>query len=229
MPIFPVYMAILAAALTTMSPAMAENCTAAAPKARTPPYGAGMTKLMERLPGMHAEVIFLGDSITAGWPKDLRDTVFPQGSINFGAGGDTTANLLWRIRKAIPDQAALQHAVLLIGTNDFRTQSPCQVIAGILAVVDKIAARAPTAMIHLLSILPRGPKLEQFQNEIEQVNYTLRQRLADDKVNVINVYNLFRERNAVGHIIYREDNLHLTRAGYEFLTESLSSELKKKR
>src|SRR4051794_8008098 len=54
-----------------------------------------------------AKVVFLGDSITDNWGDVNRDgsgvriwkeRIAPLGAANFGVPGDTTANVLWRIR-----------------------------------------------------------------------------------------------------------------------------------
>jgi lysophospholipase L1-like esterase len=47
-----------------------------------------------------AQLVFLGDSITAGWggKKDIWDKAFGQYQpANFGIGGDRTQHVLWRI------------------------------------------------------------------------------------------------------------------------------------
>ena len=47
-----------------------------------------------------AELVFLGDSITAGWnsKKEIWDKAFGEyKTANFGIGGDRTQHVLWRI------------------------------------------------------------------------------------------------------------------------------------
>ena len=69
------------------------------------------------------EVLFLGDSITHLWEQHGKAVwekrIAPFGAANFGIGGDTTANMIWRL-----DHGKLEGAldpkivVLMLGTNN---------------------------------------------------------------------------------------------------------------
>ena len=45
------------------------------------------------------DLLFLGDSITEGWGNNetWKKRYAPRNAVNFGIGGDTTQNVLWRI------------------------------------------------------------------------------------------------------------------------------------
>ena len=45
------------------------------------------------------DLLFVGDSITAGWNRDIWQRNFAQyHPANFGIGGDHTGNVLWRLK-----------------------------------------------------------------------------------------------------------------------------------
>src|SRR5207253_2072256 len=47
----------------------------------------------------NVDLLFVGDSITAGWNADIWQKNFSQYKpANFGIGGDHTGNLLWRLK-----------------------------------------------------------------------------------------------------------------------------------
>ncbi len=111
------------------------------------------------------EIVLMGDSITHNYDKSkLPDENFrptwdrfyaPRRALNLGFGGDTTSNLLWRLRNGEIDGIAPKVVVLLIGTNDTaRNAAPSQVLCGIDAIVGEIERRLPATRILLLGILP---------------------------------------------------------------------------
>ena len=67
--------------------------------------------------GIHVDAVFIGDSLTEGWPVDklLRD-IFPN-SVNRGVGGDSAHHLPARLEADLL-QLKPSHVILMIGTND---------------------------------------------------------------------------------------------------------------
>ncbi|WP_088309148.1 GDSL-type esterase/lipase family protein [Novosphingobium sp. B 225] len=68
------------------------------------------------LPGQHADIVFIGDSITEGWSR-FTPGLFTGGIVNRGISGQTSPQLLLRF---MADVIALKPRVvhLMIGTND---------------------------------------------------------------------------------------------------------------
>lgn len=165
---------ILAGLLAWSAGAQAEQACATTPVARQKEYS---WMSIARWHEMHAaqqaraaqggiDLMFVGDSITEGWPKDQWEANFGRfKAANFGIGGDHTGNLLYRLDD--PQMAALapRVIVLLIGVNNF---SQCgddagQVFAGIHLVVDKLRAMYPRARILLNGVLPHGAPDEAYK------------------------------------------------------------------
>jgi hypothetical protein len=68
-----------------------------------------------------AELVFLGDSITAGWngQKEIWNKAFgAYKPVNFGIGGDRTQHVLWRLENGEFDGIKPKAAVIMIGTNN---------------------------------------------------------------------------------------------------------------
>ena len=106
------------------------------------------------------DVLFLGDSITEGWPKSEWDSHFSQyKAANFGIGGDHTGNVLWRLQNGGMDKLRPKVVVLLIGTNNFGLcgEGPDQVYNGIASVVSSLRQLYPDAKILLNAVLPVEP------------------------------------------------------------------------
>ncbi len=103
------------------------------------------------------DVLFIGDSITAGWDGHLWEQhIKPLNAANFGIGGDGTGNLLWRLQHGSIGQLQPKLIVLLIGVNNFGlyNETPEQVAAGITAVVQQLQLAWPESKILLNGVLP---------------------------------------------------------------------------
>ncbi len=142
---------------------------AATPIARLdlPWWRARHEAVLARVRQGRADLIFLGDSITANWekrgPEPWRDfqpawTKFygDRNAVNMGFKGDTTASLLWRIRHGEVDGITPKVAVILIGANNLGRLhwSAADTVAGIDAVVAELRRRLPTTKLVLLAVLP---------------------------------------------------------------------------
>lgn len=123
------------------------------------------------------EIVFVGDSITHFWAG--RDSVGGEGSLprwkrlwgkyrtlNLGYGWDRTGNVLWRLDHGEMDGVDPKLVVLHIGGNNFSTtknhvgNTPEQVVEGVLAVLDRIRAKAPRAKVVVMGVFPFGEKPE---------------------------------------------------------------------
>jgi lysophospholipase L1-like esterase len=108
-----------------------------------------------------AQLVFLGDSITAGWKSQpaIWEAAFAKYSpANFGIGGDRTQHVLWRIENGEFDGIKPKTVVMMIGTNNSGTKenSAEEVAAGIKKIITAIHKRTPATKILLLAIFPRG-------------------------------------------------------------------------
>jgi lysophospholipase L1-like esterase len=168
------------------------------------------------------DIVFFGDSITMGWGnegKEFWDKHFaPLKAVNYGIGGDTTRQILWRIEQGEIDGIKPKLVVLAIGTNnlysDHNAGTDEEIFAGIKACVAQIQAKQPQATILLSAILPR--QNEYFSNRIAKIN-ALTAKLADGKkIQFLDLGTTFQ--TSVGKMVptlFHEDQLHLAKPGYE--------------
>lgn len=109
--------------------------------------------LLERTKKGGLKVMFFGDSITQGWTdpnggKAEWDKRFePLGAANYGIGGDSTRQVLWRIGHGEIEGVSPQLVVLKIGTNnlygDFNAGSDDEIAKGLETIVQTLREKLP--------------------------------------------------------------------------------------
>jgi lysophospholipase L1-like esterase len=183
-----------------------------------PPYPDWMLRRIETLRARDPEAILLGDSLIAGWPEEDWRQVLPAGAVNFGAGGDTSGNLLWRVRQAFAPGMRLHEALLLVGTNDVATERP-EAIAGMIAtIVVTVERAAPDVCMTVVGLLPRRDGRADLEAKIAAVNRRLA-TLASSRVRVVDAYAMLRAScPGAGPCDLYKDKIHLAPAGYDRLT-----------
>ena len=106
-------------------------------------------------------VLFLGDSITAGWVKAPHIWEHYYGKLqpaNFGIGGDQTQHVIWRIENGELDGISPKVVVLMLGTNNTGQHNANEIAAADKKIISMIRAKIPQAKVLLLAIFPRGPR-----------------------------------------------------------------------
>src|SRR5689334_12130225 len=190
---------------------------AAVPRPK-PPYPDWMLRRIETLHARDPEAILMGDSLIAGWPEEDWRQLLPEGAVNFGAGGDTSGNLLWRVRKAFAPGMRLRHALLLVGTNDVATAPP-EAIAGMIAtIIETVETAAPDVCMTVVGLLPRRDGRADLAAKIEAVNRRLA-TLASSRVRVVDPDPMLRANcPQAGQCDLYKDKIHLSPPGYDRLT-----------
>ena len=168
------------------------------------------------------DLLFVGDSITEGWEwgdgEHWKKHFAPLGAANFGIGGDTTQNLLWRLDNGDVGALKPKVVVVLIGTNNLGRENAtaAEAARGVEAVVTKLRAAFPEAKIVLHGIFPcdYSPKAEVRQR-VKAVN-SLLARLdgLDGKVVFRDIGPIFLEPDGSILPAVSPDGLHLTPEGY---------------
>jgi lysophospholipase L1-like esterase len=201
----------LALAVSSPQTGTARTVLAATPIARTDlswwrdRHAAKLRELAQAKP----ELIYLGDSITEDWersgPPEWQDFApawnrfyGDRHAVNLGFKGDTTANLLWRIRNGEVAGIAPKAAIVLIGANNLGRVhwSAEDTVAGIDAIIAELRTRLPQTKILLLAVLPseRSPWVTE---TTAQINQMLAGRYKNDRaVSFLDLTALFM-RNGV--------------------------------
>ncbi|NHZ99447.1 GDSL-type esterase/lipase family protein [Massilia sp. CCM 8734] len=179
----------------------------------------------------NVDLMFLGDSITEGWPRDIWDASFGAYKAgNFGIGGDNTGNVLWRLQDKRMARLSPKAIVLLIGVNNFGLcdEKPDQVFAGVKAVVAALRKQYPDARILLNAVLPTG---ELASSERRQNVVALNKMVAtldDGRHVVFRDYGVsfVQPDGSIGADIMG-DHLHLTQKGYAIWADVMLPDVKK--
>lgn len=175
-------------------------------------------------PNSHKDIIFLGNSITAG--VDWVELVGNRHARNRGISGDITFGVLERLDEVIEGQPA--KVFLLIGINDISRNIPDQVILqNYQRMVSRIKKGSPKTKIYLQTLLPVNSSFGKFPNHyhkdqhIGAVNQGLRELAAREKVTLIDLYPAFLDDQNRLVAQYTHDGLHLTALGYQKWAEVL--------
>jgi lysophospholipase L1-like esterase len=182
------------------------------------------------------DVYFVGDSITRRWratdyPRFLanwKENFFGWNAANFGWGGDTVQNILWRLQNGELEGVHPKVIVLLAGTNNLGNTPASDVkvadiTKGIKALLDTLRAKAPEATIILMGILPRndGAKPTAVVPSIRKVNAHVA-KFADGKsIRYLDINDKLADKNGKLLEGMTEDRLHLSVKGYQVWADAL--------
>ena len=192
-------------------------------------------QLLEKAKRGGIDVYFEGDSITRRWgasdPQyaamlaNWRQNFFGWNAADFGWGGDTTQNILWRLQNGELDGVHPKVIVLLAGTNNIGRQPAddakvAEITRGIKAIVDLCHEKAPDATIILTAIFPRNDN-PAVMPSINRINENLA-RLADGKrVRFLNVNDKLADKGGKLFDGMMGDRLHPTVKGYQVWADGL--------
>ena len=193
-------------------------------------------QMLENMQKGHIDVYFTGNSITRRW----RATDYPQflanwnknflgwNAANFGWGGDTIQNILWRLQNGELDGVDPRVIVLLAGTNDLgrvpaSDNEVAEITRGIKALLDTMRQKAPGATIILMGILPRNDRVwpTAVIPSINAINENIA-RLADGKtIRYLNINDKLADRDGRLFEGMTVDRLHLSLKGYQIWADAL--------
>jgi lysophospholipase L1-like esterase len=181
------------------------------------------------------DVYFLGDSITRRWgatdyPEFLanwKENFYGWNAANFGWGGDTTQNILWRLQHGELDGVNPKIIVLLAGTNNVGRDpgdeaKAADIARGIESIIDLCRKKAPKARIILMAIFPRNDNPAVVPT-INRINESIA-KLADGKrVRFLNINDKLADKNGMLFEGVTVDKLHLSLKGYQIWADALKA------
>jgi lysophospholipase L1-like esterase len=218
---------------THFTPATASHSVSA--HAAYPSWNKGEAAHKQLLEKAHAgkiDLYFLGDSITRRWgaldyPDFLahwKTSFHGWNAADFGWGGDSTHNILWRIQNGELEGVNPKVIVLLAGTNNIgktpKADAVRDAVEGIEAIIATCKAKAPNAKIILMAIFPRNDS-DEANKAVSEANPAIA-KLADGKtVSFLNINNQLADTG--GKLFYgmTVDDLHLSLKGYEIWAKNL--------
>lgn len=183
-------------------------------------------ELFKSFPDSPKDIIFLGNSITAG--TDWMELLGRTDVRNRGISGDITFGILERLDEVTEGKPA--KVFILIGINDISRNVPDSVIlSNYQKIIRRIKTESPKTKIYFHTLMPVNNEFTQFKNHYNKdehilfVNEELKKLAAKEKVSVIDLYPHFLNADKKLDKKYTIDGLHLTAAGYKVWAEILKN------
>jgi lysophospholipase L1-like esterase len=188
------------------------------------------------------DVYFAGDSITRRWGtsdvayRDFFDhwtrSFFGWNAANFGWGGDTVQNILWRLNEGELDDVHPKVIVLMAGTNNVGG-APRQgvdaavvenVANGIRAVLEVMRRKAPDATVILMGITPRTDSRggASVMPTIDAINERVAQLADGGRIRYLSINRQLARPDGAPLEGATVDGLHLSVTGYQRWADGLT-------
>jgi lysophospholipase L1-like esterase len=196
-------------------------------------------ELLEKAKRGRIDVYFEGDSITRRWGAsdeqykaflaNWRQNFFGWNAADFGWGGDTTQNILWRLENGELDNVGPKIIVLMAGTNNVGKESPqggedprvADTVEGIKAILDICRRKAPAATIVLMGITPRNDNVAVIPL-INEINSRIARFADGKKVRYVNINDRLADKDGrLYEGMAVADGLHLDVRGYQVWADAL--------
>lgn len=181
-------------------------------------------ELFKSFPNSKKDIVFLGNSITAGveWNELLSDKRVR----NRGISGDISFGVLERMDEVTDGKPA--KVFILIGINDISRNIPDGVIiTNYKKIIQRIKSASPATKIYFHTLLPVNNEFTQFKNHYNKdahilfVNGALKDLAAKEKITLVDLYPHFLNRDGKMDKAYTIDGLHLNAAGYKVWADIL--------
>jgi lysophospholipase L1-like esterase len=183
-----------------------------------------------RLPARAQRVVFLGDSITDGWTHGPADVFAVAGRINRGISGQTTAQMLLRMRQDVIDLQP-HTLVLLAGTNDIAGNTGpvtlAQIEANLASIID--LARVHGIQVVLCALLPAdrypwAPEIRPAQ-PIRELNRWIEAQARARGLRFVDFHSALTDPQGGLPTRYSEDGVHPNEAAYAVMRRLVESAL----
>jgi lysophospholipase L1-like esterase len=198
-------------------------------------------QLLEKAKKGRIDVYFEGDSITRRWGTsdeqyrsfldNWRRNFFGWNAADFGWGGDTTQNILWRLGHGELDGVNPKVIVLMAGTNNVGDKSPrgdeeaearaADVARGVRAILDTLRRKAPRATIILMGVTPRNDNTAVMPI-IDRINERIAKLADGKKIRYLNINDRLADKDGrLYEGMANSDGLHLDVKGYQVWADAL--------
>ncbi len=197
-------------------------------------------QLLEKAGKGGIDVYFEGDSITRRWgatdyPAFLanwKQNFFGWNATDFGWGGDSTQNILWRLENGELDDVHPKVIILLAGTNNVGSAPSrgdddpriADVTKGLKAILDLCRKKAPEATIIVMGITPRNDSPGNptgVMPVIARINENIAKFADGKKIRYVNINDKLADADGKLHDGMTVDRLHLSLKGYQVWADAL--------
>ncbi len=191
-------------------------------------------QLIEKTKQGKIDVYFVGDSITRRWgatdyPKFLanwKQNFHGWNAANFGWGGDTTHNILWRMQSGELENVNPKVFVLQAGTNNLPWNGAAndakvsEVVNSIQALIELFQERSPDSRVILTAVFPRDQNAA-LNSTIQQINERLASLADGDRVRFVNINKQLTDDSGKLLPGMSDDGLHFTEKSYQVWADAL--------
>ena len=187
------------------------------------------------------DVYFAGDSITRRWGtsdaayrsffEHWTTSFFGWNAANFGWGGDTVQNILWRLTDGELDGVHPKVIVVMAGTNnvggtprDGVDAAAAESVAnGMRAILDVMRTKAPEATVILMGITPRTDSRggASVMPTIEAINARYASFADGRRIRYVNINHQLARGDGAPREGVTVDGLHLSVTGYQVWADAL--------
>lgn len=189
------------------------------------------------------DVLFIGDSITAGWEKDGKavwaEKLAAFKPFNLGIGGDRTQHVIWRLTEGKEiEKLSPKAAVIMIGTNNISAGStPEQIAGGIKVIIDELKKQKPKIKILLLGVFPRSDRSKKvpttatevtaadLQPKVKEINALIAKFDDGKTVKFLDIGDKFLDSKGSLQKKIMPDYLHLSEDGYKIWANAVEKPL----
>jgi lysophospholipase L1-like esterase len=175
-------------------------------------------------PDSREDIIFLGNSITAG--IEWRELLGNDKVRNRGISGDITYGVIERLSEVTDGKPS--KVFVLIGINDISRNIPDSlVIDNYRRIIRFIKERSPQTRIFFHTLLPVNNEFTQFKNHYNKdehilfVNRELKKIAATENITLIDLYPAFTDATQKLAKKYTIDGLHINAEGYKVWADIL--------
>ena len=173
-----------------------------------------LIKKFKKSPLGYENIVFLGNSITAGgkdWSKRLN---YPNIK-NRGIGGDVTEGVLRRLDEITYYKP--KAVFLLIGINDLWNTSPIEptvdyISKNIIRITQEIKKKSPKTKVFIQTILPVEKQI--YRVPINEINNFLKSEESINSYTIIDLHSAFVDDKGLIIEDFFSDGIHLTEQGY---------------
>jgi lysophospholipase L1-like esterase len=168
------------------------------------------------------QLLLIGDSITNNYDKSnppdenfqpvWKEFYEPRHALNLGFSGDTTENVLWRLRHGEVEGLHPKVAMVLIGTNNTgRDQTEEQTEAGIDAVMSELERRLPETRILLVGLLPSDVSRAKTQKDRAVNRYLAACYGEHPRVTYLDIGSIFYQQDTLLAALFYDPRLRVPR------------------
>ncbi|WP_164100546.1 platelet-activating factor acetylhydrolase IB subunit [Candidatus Laterigemmans baculatus] len=199
-----------------------------------PRGGSWMTRheaMNKRVAQGNVDLVFIGDSITQGWEgngKQVWEEYYgDRNAVNLGIGGDRTQHVIWRLDNGNLEGISPDLAVIMIGTNNSRSNKPEEIADGVEQIIEQLKTKTPETEILLLGIFPRGATPEDPLRQVNEKTNQMISKFADgQQVHYLDIGKEFLGEDGSLSKEIMPDLLHLSPQGYEIWAKSIEPKVK---